>query len=342
MSVKYSWCVSACLGLLFVGFELAQKCDGSRHSLGQKPETHSTIRVDQSGNGGFSTIQSAIDSVPKDNRNWILIDIKAGVYKEQVTIPADKPFIYLKGEEKGKTQLVWGDTQLKSATFTSQADNIIAENLRFTNSYNYPPESKGNPITQALAARISGDKSVFYGCEFFGLQDTLLDDRGRHYFRHCTIEGTTDFIFGMGQSIYEECTISVISGNVNPKVPGYITAQGRSNPNENDGFVFKDCKVVGTGKTYLGRAWKGYARVVFYRTSLSDVVVPEGWNVWNAAGHEDQVTFAEHDCSGPGSDTSKRVEWVKKLSDEELQSLTSISYIDSEGWLSSLPLNVLD
>lgn len=55
----------------------------------------------------------------------------------------------------------------------------------------------------ALAAMISGDKSAFYGCAFSGLQDTLLDDNGRHYFKLCTIEGAMDFIFGTGQSIYE-------------------------------------------------------------------------------------------------------------------------------------------
>ena len=29
----------------------------------------------------FSTVQAAIDSVPSNNNNWIVIDIKAGIYK---------------------------------------------------------------------------------------------------------------------------------------------------------------------------------------------------------------------------------------------------------------------
>lgn len=60
-----------------------------------------------------------------------------------------------------------------------------------------------NPMKPALAGLVSGDKTSFYGCAFSGLQDTLLDDNGKHYFKHCTIEGTMDFIFGTGQSIYE-------------------------------------------------------------------------------------------------------------------------------------------
>lgn len=55
----------------------------------------------------------------------------------------------------------------------------------------------------ALAARIYGDKSAFFECGFEGLQDTLWDVQGRHYFLGCYIEGAVDFIFGNGRSYYE-------------------------------------------------------------------------------------------------------------------------------------------
>ena len=74
------------------------------------------------------------------------------------------------------------------------------------NFYNIPPvPDVNNKIMPALAARIYGDKSAFYNCAFFGLQDTLWDVQGRHYFYNCYIEGGFDFIFGRGQSIYEVC-----------------------------------------------------------------------------------------------------------------------------------------
>lgn len=50
---------------------------------------------------------------------------------------------------------------------------------------------------------IAGDKASFYRCSFYGVQDTLWDVEGRHYFKGCFIEGAVDFIFGAGQSIYE-------------------------------------------------------------------------------------------------------------------------------------------
>lgn len=56
---------------------------------------------------------------------------------------------------------------------------------------------------QAAAFRISGDKAYFSGCGFYGAQDTLCDDAGRHYFKECYIEGSIDFIFGNGRSMYK-------------------------------------------------------------------------------------------------------------------------------------------
>lgn len=56
---------------------------------------------------------------------------------------------------------------------------------------------------QAVAIRVGGDQAAFWGCGFFGAQDTLHDDRGRHYFKDCYIQGSIDFIFGNGKSFYE-------------------------------------------------------------------------------------------------------------------------------------------
>ncbi|GFP92856.1 probable pectinesterase 29 [Phtheirospermum japonicum] len=300
--------------------------------------------VDPTSRTSFSTIQSAIDRVPSHNNKWIFITVKAGVYKEQVKIPRDKPFLYLKGEGKGKTKVVWGAhaTMLTSTTFASMADNIVVSGITFVNSYNYPPKKKGSPVKQAVAARIAGDKSAFYECSFLGYQDTLLDDKGRHFFKRCKIVGAVDFIFGRGQSIYEKCSISMIAGNVRPSSTGYIAAQARASQKDDSGFVFKHCNVTGKGNIFLGRAWKSYSRVIYYNSFFAGTVVPQGWDAWDHVGQENQLTFAEHECHGPGSDMSKRVKWEKKLIPEELKFFISKSYIDNEGWMHKLPLSMKD
>ncbi|KAL3628098.1 hypothetical protein CASFOL_028200 [Castilleja foliolosa] len=292
-----------------------------------------TISVDQRGGGNFTTIQAAIDAVPQSNTYWVCIRIAAGIYKEKVTIPYDKPFIYLVGSGKRETNVVWNghDSINTSATFTSQADNIMAESLTFINSYNYPLKSKRNAMKAAVAALIAGDKSAFYQVGFIGLQDTLWDVQGKHYFEQCTIQGAVDFIFGSGQSLYERCMISVVAETLNGA--GYITAQGRSNSIESNGFVFKDCKIIGKGKTYLGRPWRPYARVVFYNTFMPDIVVPQGWDSWHTNNPLDTITFAELNCRGSGADKTWRVNWANRQSGPELQNLISYSYIDADSWL---------
>ncbi|CAN4107157.1 unnamed protein product [Withania somnifera] len=299
-----------------------------------------TLYVDPSGHGNYTTIQSAVDSVPQYNQNWICIYIKAGSYREQVKISREKTYIYLKGEGKRKTNVTWDghDSIATDATFISEADHTIVKSITFINSYNFPP--KGNVVVQAVAAMISGDKSTFYRCGFIGLQDTLWDVQGRHYFKLCTIVGAVDFIFGDGQSIYERCSIAVNGGELNGIV-GFITAQGRTSLNDQSGFVFKDCGVFGNGLAYLGRPWREYARVLFYNCSMSNVVVSDGWSAWNLIGRENYLTFSEENCKGIGSNTSQRVRWAAKLSQQELQHLTSLSFIDNEGWIMKQPVNVL-
>ncbi|KVH90967.1 Pectinesterase, catalytic [Cynara cardunculus var. scolymus] len=316
--------------VLFLDFGRSQGGGGGRRppseywsSGGATGAKYQTIVVDQSGRGNYTTIQAAIDAIPSDNMQWVCVYVKTGFYNEQIKIPSDKSMIYLKGDGKRKTYVVWNsnDSIETDATFTSEADDVVVKSISFINSYNYPLGSNDNPIAPALAAKISGDRSAFYRCGFMGVQDTLWDVSGRHYFKLCSIRGAVDFIMGSGRSIYERCTLSVIAGFLSPQ-PGFITAQSRDDASETNGFVFKDCNVIGNGTTYLGRPWRGHARVLFYNST-------------------NDLMFAEDGCRGEGSDTSGRAGWVKRLSKEEVWKLTSMSYIDEEGWIKDQAFNML-
>ncbi|XP_077212785.1 putative pectinesterase 66 [Tasmannia lanceolata] len=295
-----------------------------------------TIVVDLNGRGNFKSIQAAIDSIPANNSQWIRIKVNSGIYMEKVTIPMDKPFILLEGSGNSHTIIDWGAsaTTESSATFRVDASDFVAKAIGFKNGYNCHGHSS-HPIKQAVAALIYGDKLSFYDCSFIGFQDTLFDDSGRHYFKNCYIEGAIDFISGYGQSIYESCRLNVV---VNSSLAcGYLTAQGRLQPTDSNGFVFKYCNITGTGKVYLGRAWGPFARVLFYQTFMSDVVIPVGWDAWVAKEHVDTITFAENGCTGPGSNLSGRVTWEKSLTKAELDQLTSMSFINSDGWIEQQP-----
>ncbi|KAK8489669.1 hypothetical protein V6N13_028022 [Hibiscus sabdariffa] len=294
------------------------------------------MTVDQSGRGDFSTIQSAINSVPPNNELWYCINVNPGTYSEKVKIPSDKPFIMLKGFGQTKTKVVWNEPYLQAPTFSSFADNIIVDSMSFVNTYN-GPNSK-NPRAPAVAAMVNGDKTFFFQCGFSGVQDTFFDANGRHYFKECYIEGAVDFIFGNGQTIYEDCSIRYLGEMLPPGLAGFITAQSRSSPSESSGFVFKNCNIYGKRTTYLGRPWRDFSRVLFYNCKFSEVVHPNGWHPWRRVGKEQNLYFSEYRNYGPGADSSKRVKWMRKLDPQTVVKLTSMSFINSDGWLQSLPV----
>lgn len=74
---------------------------------------------------------------------------------------------------------------------------------------------------QAAALRISGTKAAFYNCSFYGSQDTLYDHKGLHYFSNCFIQGSVDFIFGYGTSLYEVIWTTYLSILINKKMRLY-------------------------------------------------------------------------------------------------------------------------
>ncbi len=63
------------------------------------------------------------------------------------------------------------------------------------------------PVGQALAVRVDDDRVAFKNCRFDGYQDTILDNRGRHYYDRCTVVGAVDFIFGGACSGYDHSNI---------------------------------------------------------------------------------------------------------------------------------------
>ncbi|KAI9182474.1 hypothetical protein LWI28_025708 [Acer negundo] len=301
-----------------------------------------TITVDQSGKGNFTNIQSAIDKIPDNNGAWKRIQISPGKYREKITIPLNKPYIFLKGAGSKSTFVEWSDHDETdtSSTFSCFSNNILVKGITFKNTYDVSIGIDQNQVTQALAARIYGDKSAFYDCGFTGLQDTLWDVQGRHYFKDCYIEGAIDFIFGSGQSIYEQFEIHLSMGAYAEQyATGYITAQGRNSSTDPSAFVFKTCNITGTnGKAYLGRACGGYSRVIFADSTIADIIVPEGWDAWNYIHKEENIEYLESGCSGSGADASKRVSWEKKVTDPAyLNHFVDISFIDKIGWISKLP-----
>ncbi|KAK8507745.1 hypothetical protein V6N13_140491 [Hibiscus sabdariffa] len=308
------------------------------------PETNTTLTlcVDRNGCCNFTTVQAAVDAVPNLSIKRSVIWINSGIYYEKVIIPKTKPNITFQGQGYTSTAIAWNDTALSAnGTFYSGSvqvfsTNFIAKNISFMNVA--PAPRPGVAGAQAVAIRIAGDQAAFWGCGFFGAQDTLHDDRGRHYFKDCYIQGSIDFVFGNGKSLYESCQLLSMANPVPPgskSTNGAVTAHGRASADENSGFAFVNCSVSGTGRIWLGRAWRPFSRVVFAFTSMTDIIAPEGWNDFNDSTRDQTIFYGEYNCTGAGANMSGRVPYVQRLNDTQASIFLNTSFIDGDEWLLS-------
>ncbi|XP_030935929.1 probable pectinesterase 48 [Quercus lobata] len=315
-----------------------QQRKGSLDSeLVQAEEGVKIIKVNINGGGDFTTITDAIKSIPAGNTKRVIVHIGHGVYKEKIIIERTQPFVTLHGNPKSMPTLTYDGTAAKygtvdSASLIVKSDYFVAANLIIQNS---APRPHGQSGAQASALRISGDKAAFFNCKIKGYQDTVCDDKGNHFFKDCYIEGTVDFIFGSGTSIYLNTQLYVLGqGNE----ASFITAHARDFPSETTGYSFIHCHISGTGHgTYLGRAWRARPRVVFSYTDMSGEVNPLGWSDNVHPERDSTVYFAEYKCTGPGADPAKRAKFAKQLSDAEAKPFLSLGFIKGSSWLLPRP-----
>lgn len=303
------------------------------------PSGNRLITVDLEGFGNFRSVQAAVDSVPESNRENVLIRISPGSYIEKVVVPASKPYITFEGAGRGATVIEWHDRasdrgpdgqQLRTyhtASVSVFASYFSARNISFKNTA--PAPMPGMQGWQAVAFRISGDKAYFSGCGFYGAQDTLCDDAGRHYFKDCYIEGSIDFIFGNGRSMYKDCELHSIATRF-----GSIAAQGRKSPDEKTGFAFVRCRVTGSGPTYVGRAMGQYSRIVYSYTFFDDMVAHGGWDDWDHVSNKNRtVFFGVYKCWGPGAAAVRGVSWARELDFEAAHPFLVKSFVNGRHWI---------
>ncbi|XP_021907298.1 probable pectinesterase 8 [Carica papaya] len=306
------------------------------------PDTNATtfLCVDAKGCCNFTTVQSAVDAVANFSMKMTVVWINSGIYYEKVVIPRTKPNVTFQGQGYTTTAIAWNNTaNSANGTFYSGsvqvfANNFIAKNISFMNVAPIP--SPGDVGAQAVAIRIAGDQAAFWGCGFFGAQDTLHDDRGRHYFKDCYIQGSIDFIFGNARSFYESCMLVSMANPVPPGtkgINGAVTAHGRASNDDNTGFAFVNCSLGGAGRVWLGRAWRPFSRVVFAKSTMTDIIAPEGWNDFNDPSRDQTIFYGEYNCSGAGADMSMRATYVQKLNDTQAAPFLNVSFIDADQWL---------
>ncbi|KAK1360900.1 Pectinesterase [Heracleum sosnowskyi] len=314
---------------------------GDRRLLQSSTVTPDVV-VAADGSGNFKTVSAAVAAAPEDSTKRYVIRIKAGVYRENVDVPKKKKNIMFLGDGRSNTIITAsknvqdGSTTFNSATVAAVGAGFLARDITFQNT-------AGASKHQAVALRVGSDLSAFYKCDILAYQDSLYVHSNRQFFINCLIAGTVDFIFGNAAVVLQDCDIHARRPDSGQK--NMVTAQGRTDPNQNTGIVIQKSRIGATSDlqpvqssfpTYLGRPWKQYSRTVVMQSSITNVINPAGWFPWDGNFALDTLYYGEYQNSGAGAATSGRVKWkgYKVItSSTEAQGFTPGSFIAGGSWL---------
>jgi len=208
------------------------------------------ITVARDGSGDFKTIQEAVASIPRDNRQRIIVSIKDGVYHEKVRIDPD--FITFRGQSRGGTRIEFPQG---TDEFTNHPDDIgraviniggndfVLENLTVKNT-----QGVIGPHAFAISGR--GDRTVIVDCDVLSDgADTLAlwGDRTGSYQARLNIRGSVDFVCPRGWCYMTDCTFY----EVNPAAHASIWHDGARDKDMK--FVLRRCSFDGAGNWILAR-----------------------------------------------------------------------------------------
>jgi pectinesterase len=233
------------------------------------------------GTPHYRSLGAALTGLTANGGPRTVIFIRNGRYHEKLTI--DRPRITLLGESRNGTVITFdaaadtpspgGGTYGTRGSYTLRivAPDFRAESLTIENAFDYAanaakpdtdPTKFKNPQAVALMTDFGSDRAAFVNVRVLGHQDTLFTNAGRSYFRDCEIAGHVDFIFGAGQTVFENCDIiSLDRGSKSNN--GYVTAPS-TKADAPYGFLFlrsrlkKESPSMAPATVALGRPWHPY------------------------------------------------------------------------------------
>ncbi|KAH6988399.1 pectin lyase fold/virulence factor [Ilyonectria destructans] len=268
-----------------------------------------TVKASGATSSQYSSLSAAISGLGTGNSSsTACIFIFPGTYEEPVVINAYKGSLTLYGYTADTSSYTSNQATIKhseNATAAGSDEASSTVDARGTNfkMYNIDVVNSFGVGSQAIAFTSNGNQQSFYGCGFYGYQDTLYAHSGYQYYKKCLIRGAVDYIFGDASAWFEQCIIQSTSG-------GAITAMHRSTTLESTWYVVNNSTIeaapgyTATGSVYLGRPWGVDARVIYQYCSLSNIINSKGWDTMAPSA---TPTFMEYSNRGAGATTTARL-----------------------------------
>ena len=270
-----------------------QWCNATLRGQQPLPGAHITVSPTP-GAANCTTIQGAIELTRSGYRDRYTIQVQPGVYSEKLFVRANRPPITLVGmsEEVDAVLVRWSDCdgcatpsdpigEWFDQTLWVGASDFRAHNISFAG---------GPGPGRNMALQVAADRTFFSRCRFYGHgADTLYAGGADHraYFEHSYVNGSDDFLWGLGSAVWVESTIVGTS---------YLTAHKGTQVDRNGklggcvgdellghsctAFLLLNCRIPrptgfkGVGS--LGRPWRWMATVVFKSCWMDDHIPDSG------------------------------------------------------------------
>eukprot|EP00729_Bicosta_minor_P017441 gene17441-883_t len=273
------------------------------------------ITVSQTpGAANCTTIQGAVLLTRNGYRDRYTIQVAPGYYKEKVTIGSNRPPITMVGisDQEDGVLVQWEDCdgcvspsdpigEWRDQTLWVGAADFRVENMSFAGAW---PKTGRN-----MAVQVQGDRASFHNSRIYGdSSDTLFTGNSdtRAYFSSCYINGTYDFLWGVGSAVFIDCEI-VGSDNIAAHKGSLVDRNGVLGGCIGDQLLGHSCTAYLMLNCRLSRPWRNQATTVYKSCWMDDHIAPVGWSHPNPTplGAYANLTFAEFNSTGPGASISR-------------------------------------
>lgn len=207
------------------------------------------IVVATDGTGDFTTIQAALDSIPLNNAERRVIQLRSGIYREKIRVIPHR--ITLRGENRDAVKIEFRqprDTydpavdRIGFGVVNIQGNDFILENLTVNNSV-----QQIGPHAFAVFGR--GTRTIIQNavCTSLGADTvSLWDEYGMYYHANCKFTGSVDLLCPRGW-----CYVLNCSFYEHKRGSAAIWHDGDADPSEK--FVLRNCTFDGVPGFKLGR-----------------------------------------------------------------------------------------
>ncbi|HTQ38256.1 MAG TPA: pectinesterase family protein [Pirellulales bacterium] len=207
------------------------------------------ITVAADGTGDFKTVQEAVASIPRGNRERKIVLIKPGVYKEKVRVDASN--VTLRGENRENTRLEFSQLaddftshpdDIGRAVLNVRGDDFVMDNLTVVNT-------AGVIGKHAFAIFGNADRTVIINSDVLSEGNDTVSlwkgDSGRYYHANCNFRGSVDFVCPRGWCYVTDCTFYEVKPTAAVWHDGHV--------NEDMKYVLRNCKFDGVKGWCLAR-----------------------------------------------------------------------------------------